>query len=86
MNISPELLASLFVPPVPFTPAAGNDDEFKVTRVVVDGVAIRYKDDDWGIVMTVEGELPAAAVDTLSSDLLTKLERIQGQPCEVRPV
>ena len=50
----------------------------------MEGVTVRYKEDEWNIQLTVEGELPEAAVDQLAGALLARLEKLQGAPCVVR--
>jgi hypothetical protein len=86
LNTDQSLVDSLYRPPVPHEPGPRRDDEFNVTRIVIDGVVVRYQDEGHAVHLTIEGELPPDVVRLLSADLLQKLEKIQGAPCEQRPL
>ena len=84
LTVDKELLDSLFIPPVPHEPLERSEEDWKCHRFAVEGVTVRYKEDEWNIQLTVEGELPEAVVDQLAGALLARLEKLQGAPCVVR--
>lgn len=75
----------LFAPPVPFTPLPDRDeDEFKTTRIEVDGVVVRYVAKHHDVRVIVEGELAAATTDTIIRDLCEKLAKLVPRPWVTR--
>ena len=84
LTVDEELLKSLFIPPVPHEPLESSEDEWGCHRFTVQGVTVRYNEDEWNIQLTVEGDLPPSLVDQLSGELLSRLERLQGAPCVMR--
>ena len=88
-GITQEHLESLFYPSLEHTPvdnSADFDDEsfYKVKRIRVNDVMVRYLDDCNAIQVTVEGELAPSLMSQLLEDLRLKLEAIQGSPCEIK--
>ncbi len=79
LGFEPDLtvFADLYNPPVPHGKISTNEDEFRVYRIVVNGVTVRYVEDSWFIRITVEGDLPASTTETLTSDLLNKLSALE---------
>jgi hypothetical protein len=80
------MLQSLYVPNHPHTAVSseeefGDESPFKVKRVRVNDVIVRYVDEDNVIHMIVEGELADESVNELAEDLRAKLEAIQGAAC-----
>jgi hypothetical protein len=67
--IDPELFDTRFTPPIPHSVIEpdSDSDEYRVHRIVVDGVIVRIVEDMHEIAVTVEG--------LLSSDMLLALER-----------
>ncbi len=59
-------------------------EEHREQHIEVNGVRVRYAEDMGSVRLTIEGELSAAIVELLRSDLKTKLERIEGVNYEIR--
>jgi hypothetical protein len=76
-----EAVAECFRPPITHDVVPDRDDETRVSRIVVDGVTVRYVDDGVAITITVEGSLPAKTCEQVVADLVRKLDRIEGVPC-----
>jgi hypothetical protein len=57
-----------------------NEEEYRVHRVRIGGVVVRYVEDDWTVTVTVEGALPGDVIEKLASDLVGKLESIERTP------
>lgn len=75
----------LFAPPVPFTPLPDRDeDEYKTTRIEVDGVVVRYVLRRHDVRVIVEGQLAAATTDTIILDLCEKLAKLVPSPWVAR--
>lgn len=53
------------------------------TRILVDGVVVRYKEAGGQVVLTIEGTLPETTVAALVSDLQRKLEILLARPVYV---
>jgi len=53
------------------------DDDFRVHRIEVAGVVVRYTEDMAYVTVTIEGELPEATVDALIDDARRKLSAIE---------
>lgn len=63
-----------FQPPIPHEPIPRRpDDEWRVDRILVDGTTVRYTEASRGILLVIEGPLPASTITTLVEDLRTKL-------------
>lgn len=78
-----DLLAQLYNPPIPHEKIPDNDGEFRVHRINVNSVTVRYNEDSWTVRVTVEGDLPTATTDAITSDLRSKLTAIERMPYEV---
>jgi len=78
-----DLLAELYTPPVAHEKVAPDEKEFRVHRITVNGVTVRYNEDSNSIRVTVEGDLPTSTTDTIISDLLSKLSALERKPYEV---
>jgi hypothetical protein len=59
-------------------------DDYRVKRVRVNGVVVRYAEGDHDVTMTVEGELERAIADALVIDLVEKLSTVEN--CEYEAV
>ena len=79
-----DLLEVLYAPAV--NHAKLPNDEFRVHRVSVDGVTVRYVEGDYDVGLTVEGELPREIVELLCADLLEKLEAIENARIDCTPL
>jgi hypothetical protein len=53
-----------------------------VFRITVEGVVVRYVEDDHEIQLTVEGDLPHRTVDALVADLAM----LENAPCEAKEI
>ena len=84
LSLDRELVESLLVPPVPHDTIESDEEEWRTKRYSIEGVTVRYKDDEYTIQLTVEGDLPPALVEQLTADLHRKLEKLQAAPCLVR--
>lgn len=70
---------ALYRPPVDHR-ALPEDDDYRTRRIEVEGVVVRYEEDQREVTMTVEGELPEATIEALQRDLLAKLRQATGAP------
>jgi hypothetical protein len=81
-----ELVEKLYRPAWPNEPLPQAEEEYNVHRIRVGGVVVRYVEEMHAVQMTVEGELPAATVEALTSDLRAKLSALENAPVEVKPL
>jgi hypothetical protein len=81
-----DLVETLYAPNVPHAKLPEIEDEFRVTRVSIDGVTVRYVEDGYDVRLTVEGKLPPDTVELVRSDLLKKLEAIENTRIDCTPV
>jgi hypothetical protein len=81
-----DLLEVLFVPGVAHMKLPEMEDEYRVHRVSVDGIIVRYVESDYDIRLTVEGNLPRETIDLLRADLLAKLEAIENARIDCVPL
>ena len=81
----PDLAAfrRLYVPSTQHESVPNVEDEYRIFRVRIDGVTVRFVEDSHGIQMTVEGQLPAPVLDTLSREICEKLAYLENVPCEL---
>jgi hypothetical protein len=91
LNCEQTALTQLYAPSVPHEPVPTSEDfgdeySFKVHRLRVQGVIVRYVEEWDHIMLTAEGDLPSAVVDSLADDLRAALEQIQNVPCEVKAI
>lgn len=79
------LFAARYAPPVAHTrlPEQGEDD-WNVTRISVDGVTIRYREESGSVHVMIEGELPAEVAAAIVEDARRKLEELERQPYVAR--
>jgi len=59
---------------------------FKVHRVRVDGVIVRFVDENSAIHITFEGDLPPETSRSIVEHVRSKLELIQSAPCESKTI
>ncbi len=81
-----DLLDILYVPVVPHTALPEQKEDFRVHRVAVEGIVVRYVESGYDIVMTVEGVLPAQTIARLCADLQEKLAAIENTRIDCVPV
>jgi hypothetical protein len=80
------LFEQLFKPGVPHKDIPPSEEEFRVHRIELSGVIVRYVETDTSIQVTVEGDLPAATIENLTDDLLRKFSTLENTPCELQPL
>lgn len=79
-----EMFDRLFLPELPDVealPKSDSDGDSSTRRIRVGGVVVRYFDGHRLIRMTVEGELPPAAMDALVEDFAAKFAALMKVPC-----
>ncbi|HXT10504.1 MAG TPA: hypothetical protein VN873_03000 [Candidatus Angelobacter sp.] len=59
---------------------ATDENEWRVHRINVAGVVVRYVENACGIQMTVEGDLPEFTLERLKQDLLEKMSMLENSP------
>ncbi|OYP33082.1 hypothetical protein [Rhodopirellula sp. MGV] len=83
-----EAFGELYRPPVPFQAmkksASDDDDEWRTTRINVDGLTIRYVHDVDTVAVTVEGDLPKSMSDLIAMDLRKKLALVENAECQIK--
>jgi hypothetical protein len=75
-----DLYERLYVPPVAHEKIADREDEFRVRRINVNGVIVRYNEKSSGVVITIEGELPGSTADIIVSDFVHKISALEQRP------
>ncbi len=79
------LFPNRFRPELPHeVPERPPEEDFRVHRIRVAGVGVRYVEGHSEIQMTVEGHLPDDVLARLVSDLEDKLARLERHPCKAR--
>ncbi len=74
--------ACRYQPPVPHEAVPANEEEYKVHRIRVEGVVVRYVEDMSQVQMTVEGELPAEVIERLAHHLVETMAALERSPFE----
>ena len=77
-----DLYEQLYAPPVPHEKIPDKEDEFRVRRINVNGVVVRYNEESWAVHVTIEGDLPTSTTDIIVSDFVNKLSTLERKPCE----
>jgi len=78
-----DLFERLYKPPVLHEEMPEEENEYKVHRIRVNGVVIRYVEEFEVIQVTIEGKLPQKMSDAITQDLLHKLGVLENSPCEL---
>lgn len=81
-----DLLETLYAPDLSHAKIPDNKNEFRVHRVNVEGVTVRYVEGNYDVGLTVEGKLPSETVELLRADLLRKLEAIENARIDCTPL
>lgn len=76
--VDPGLFFSRFSPPIPH--CVLESDEYKVYRILIDGVVVRYVEDMFEIAVTVEGDLSPEKLVVLRQHGLDTYSRLEGVP------
>lgn len=79
-----DLVAKLYRPDIPHELVAGEENDYKVFRIKVQGVVVRYVEDFHAVQITVEGDLPQQVTDAITSDLIGKLSALENTPYELK--
>ncbi len=79
-----DLLKILYCPAIPHEQMPKVEEEYNVFRNKVDGIVVRYVEDNHSIQMTVEGELPQPTVEVLASDLREKMVILENAPIDMK--
>ena len=82
-----DAFGALYSPPVPHSPIAQdpeNEDEWRTTKITVDGVLLRYADDMDCLTVTIDGELPRATIESIAEDLRCKLALVENADCQIK--
>lgn len=80
--VDAELFYSRFQPPIPHSSVVmdPDSDEFRVHRILIDDVVVRYVEDMLEIAVTVEGELSCDKIEALRRHGLDTYSRLEGVP------
>lgn len=81
-----DLIKSLYSPNIPYQNIPENDKEYKIYRICIDGVIVRYVEGSVSVQVTVEGELPEETVEILKSDLLEKFSLLENTECDIEMI
>lgn len=73
-----DLVETLYSPALPHSKVAEVESEFRVHRVKIDDITVRYVERDYEVCLTVEGSLPDETVELLRAELLGKLQIIEN--------
>lgn len=73
-----DLLKTLYSPDILHSQLPEIEGEYRIHRLSIDGVTVRYVEGDYDVTLTVEGNLPKEIVDLLRADLLGKLGAIEN--------
>lgn len=73
-----DLVEALYSPALPHSKVAEIVSEFRIHRVKIDDVTVRYVERDYEVCLTVEGSLPDETVELLRAELLGKLQIIEN--------
>ncbi|WAS94572.1 hypothetical protein [Nannocystis punicea] len=72
-----DLAEQLFRPSIAHEACPEEEDSYDTTRILVDGVIVRFVRSSYSLQMTVEGELPEATVDAIAEELRERLSRLE---------
>lgn len=77
------LVARLYQPAIAHEALPELEDEFRVSRIKIDDVVVRYVEDTRTIQFTIEGDLPAQTMEVLVGELRDKMSALENAECEV---
>lgn len=81
-----DLIENLYSPDIPHTKLPENEDEFRVYRISINDVTIRYVEESHYIQVTVEGHLPDEIISALKADLLNKFSLLENTECYIEDI
>lgn len=76
-----KLVEALYSPELAHYPLPEIEEEYGTYRIEVNGVTVRYVEEDLGIQVTVEGTLPELTIRNLVEDLRKKLTKLENAEC-----
>lgn len=60
------------------------EDDWNAKRVLINDVCVRYVDDMEHLSVTIEGELPPSLVQSLATDIQSKLALMENSSCRIK--
>jgi hypothetical protein len=78
-----QLIPSLYLPDGSVTPLPQEEDQYNIYRVLVDGVVVRFIEQDYIIRVMVEGRLPESRLRALQVSVLAKLSALENTAWEI---
>jgi hypothetical protein len=78
-----EIAKSLYRPPIPHEVVPDDENEYRVHRINVKGVTVRYVEDMYSLQITVEGDLQEPIAETLVRDLAEKVSKLENCEYEI---
>jgi hypothetical protein len=72
-----DIFPMLYRPKIAHEELSQDPEEHRVYRIQVGTVIVRYVQDDYGVQVTAEGELPTGVLEQLRDDLIEKLEALE---------
>lgn len=81
-----DLFKVRYSPPVPHIRLEEDKDEFRVYRISINGTTIVYREENDGVYITIEGELPANMTEVIFSDARRKLSTLENVPYTELPL
>lgn len=82
-GITPDLnvLGTLYQPQnVNYKILKRREDDFRIHRIKIDNVTVRYVESSYDVTLIIEGELPETTIQLLKNDLLAQLSQLEGVP------
>lgn len=76
-------IKELYIFPFPTGELEEDDNEHNLFWTYVDGVKVRFLEDHFSLIVTVEGNLPASTVETMQELLLDRLSTLENVSCEL---
>ena len=76
-----EKIRTIYVPPVPHESLQEIDDEFNVFRILVDGVVIRFVEEDLFIQVTIEGDISQDTLQIVKKHILKVMSQLENEEC-----
>ena len=86
--VDADLFYSRFSPPIPHSIVEPDpdSDNYRVHRILVDGVVVRYVEGSFDIAVTVEGELSSDKLEVLKRHSLETYSKLEGVAYKVIPL
>lgn len=63
-----------------------NDQDWRLKRILVNGVCVRYVDDMHQLTVTIEGDLPNQLTSAIVADIQSKLALVENTECWVKKI